>query len=203
MYKFKLFIDFDKEAKWLEEMAKQGYHLQSTFIGYQFKRGEPETATIKIDFRKFKHQADFIDYCTMFADGGWEHIVEKKSSGIQYFKRKDDTLVDDIFSDDYSKAARYKRYATMFFQIALAYLPLFIVFVMTDIINFEAFLNPKALYFTPGLWEKTGSSFWFSFLFETPFAFMRGFAWTFIPLTILLYILFGYYSNRLYIQHKN
>ena len=33
MYKFKFFIDFEKEEKWLEKMANDGYHLQSTFYG--------------------------------------------------------------------------------------------------------------------------------------------------------------------------
>ena len=145
-------------------------------MGYQFQRGKPEAETIKIDFRKFRKREDFIDYCTLFEDSGWKHLAGTKSSGIQYFKRIDDTAGNDIFSDNNSKATRYKRYANMFFELAISYLPLLVVFYLADIIDFNAFVNPKELYFTPDLWNKTGSSFWFSFLFETPFALMRGLA---------------------------
>lgn len=202
MHKFKFFIDFEKEEHWLEQMAYDGYHLKSTFMGYQFQRGKPEAETIKIDFRKFRKREDFIDYCTLFEDSGWKHLAGTKSSGIQYFKRIDDTAGNDIFSDNNSKATRYKRYANMFFELAISYLPLLVVFYLADIIDFNAFVNPKELYFTPDLWNKTGSSFWFSFLFETPFALMRGLAWSFIPLTMIFYLFFGYKSNKLYLQNK-
>lgn len=200
MYKFKFFIDFAKEERWLEKMALKGYHLESTFFGYKFKRGKPEEVTIKTDFRKFKKNEDFIDYCMMFADSGWKHLAGTKNSGMQYFKKIDETAGNDIFSDQPSKASRYKRYANMFFGLAICYLPLLIIFYVTGIIDFQAITHPKELYFTPGLWDKTGTSFWFSFLFETPFAFMRGYAWSIIPLTMILYFLFGYKSNKLYLQ---
>lgn len=203
MRKFKFFIDFDKEEKWLEEMAKEGYQLKGTFLGYKFEKGEPEETTIRIDFRKFKKKEDFDDYKALFEDSGWEHLVGSKSSGIQYFKKVREDADDDIFSDTDSKAARYKRYANMCFESALSYLPFLMVFYLTNIINFRAFVNPKELYFTPGLWEKTGASFWAAFLFETPFALIRGLAWAIIPVTILLYLFFGIQSKRLYMQKSN
>lgn len=186
MYKFKFFIDFEKEEQWLEQMAYDGYHLKSTFLGYQFQRGKSEDATIKIDFRKFKNKEDYIDYCTMFEDSGWKHLAGSKRSGLQYFKKMDGAVVDEIFSDENSKASRYKRYASMFFELAISYLPILVVFYMTDIIDLKALIHPKELYLTPGLWNREGTSFWSSFLFETPFALMRGFAWSFIPLAMIL-----------------
>lgn len=203
MYRFKFFIDFEKEEQWLEKMAYDGYHLRSASFGYQFAHGEPEKATIKIDYRKFTRNDDFINYRTLFEDSGWKHIAGTKSSGVQYFKRVDANALEEIFSDKHSKATRYKRYSDMFFALALSYLPLLVVFYLTDIIDFKAFTDPKELYLTPGLWNKTGSSFWFSFLFETPFAFMRGLAWSFIPIMIICYLCFGYKSNKLYVQNKN
>ncbi|MBO1003888.1 DUF2812 domain-containing protein [Pseudogracilibacillus auburnensis] len=198
MWKFKLFIHFDKEEKWLNEMAKDGYHLEKASFGYQFQIGKPEDATIKVDYRKFKNRDDFVDYCTLFADSGWQHIAGNKSSGYQYFKKVDESGLDNIFSDKVSNAGKYQRLSKMFLEIALLYVPVLIVFILSDIIDIEAFINPKKLYFTPGLWEMTGTSFWFSFLFETPFAFMRGFAWFFIPVTMLLCLAFGVKANSLY-----
>ena len=202
MYRLKFFLDFQKEEKWLETMANKGYHLQKTFMGYHFQRGNPKTETIKIDFRKFTEREDFIDYCTLFEDSGWKHLAGSKSSGMQYFKKVEDSAGDDIFSDPNSKAARYKRYAKMCNELVLSFIPILIIFYYSDVINLQGFINPKELYFTPGLWDKEGISFWFSFLFETPFALLRGFAWSFIPITIILYLFFGYRSNKLYLQNK-
>lgn len=52
---------------------------------------------------------------------------------------------------------------------------------------------------TPGLWEKAGSDFWLSFLFETPFALMRGFLWLIFPVNIMLFL---YYAIRASILQK-
>lgn len=203
MYKFKFFVDFEKEEKWLEKMASEGYHLKSTSFGYRFEKDEPEPTTIKKDFRKFKRKEDFVDYKMMFEDSGWRHLVGSKSSGDQYFQKIDETGDDEIFSDNTSKAERYKRYANMSFELAFCFIPILVAFYVTDIIDFNAFVNPKELYLTPELWDKTGSAFWSSFLFETPFALMRGIIWSFIPVMIIFNLIFGYRSNQLYLKNKN
>lgn len=198
MYKFRIFVDFDKEENWLEQMARNGYHLKSTVFGYRFESASPEDATIKIDYRTFKSKTDFVDYCAMFEDSGWKHLAGTKNSGHQYFQRKHEAAGEDIFSDDESKASRYKRFADVSLKFAMSFVPLLFIFYVTDAIDFTAFINPKALYYTPGLWDKTGMDFLFSFLFETPFALMRGFIWLVMPVTIILYIFFWYKSKKLY-----
>ena len=55
MRKYKYFINFDKEEKWLMDMAKQGYLLEGRSSGYRFRTIEPEETIIKIDFRKFRN----------------------------------------------------------------------------------------------------------------------------------------------------
>ena len=198
MWKWKFFIDFEKEEKWLQDMSKQGMQLEKAAFGYTFRHTKPEDANIRIDYRTFKTKNDFLDYCTLFEDSGWKHIAGKKNSGTQYFKKIDQDGNDDIFSDKQSKAGKYKRLSNYFFQFALFYLPILFTFFMVDIIDFKVFINPKLLYYTPGLWEMSGKSFWFAFLFETPFAFMRGFLWLIIPIMTLLFIIYGYKARKLY-----
>src|SRR5699024_2975927 len=99
-------------------MASQGYHLTSIFLCYRFKKGEPETATIRKDFRRFENKEDFLDYQALFEDSGWKHLAGTKNSGDQYFKKIDEGVIDDIFSDKMSKAARYQRFAKMCFELA-------------------------------------------------------------------------------------
>jgi hypothetical protein len=198
MRKFKFFINFDKEEKWLNEMAKQGYKFTKKSIGYEFQPAKPENAAIKMDYRTFKKQEDFEDYCALFEDCGWKHITGTKSSGSQYFKNIDVNGSEDIFSDADSKAGRYKRISQMWITLASSFIPIFAVLISTGSIDAGALLNPKLLYYTPGLWEETGAAFWGAFLFETPFALFRGFFWVLLPIMIVLYLIFALKANKQY-----
>ncbi|WP_178023619.1 DUF2812 domain-containing protein [uncultured Paenibacillus sp.] len=203
MRQIKFFIDFEKEEQWLNGMAKRGFALAGKSIAYVFDRAEPEDAVIKIDFRQFKSRADFEDYLALFEDSGWKHVAGSKSSGSQYFRKVDETVSDDIFSDADSRAGRYQRLSRMWFSLACCYIPIFAAMVSTGLVDTTAFTDPKALYYTPGLWEKTGVSFWQAFLFETPFALGRGFAWLIFPLLIGLYLIFSALAKSRYRQVKS
>lgn len=203
MRQIKFFIDFEKEEQWLNGMAKRGFALAGKSIAYVFDRAEPEDAVIKIDFRQFKSRADFEDYLALFEDSGWKHVAGSKSSGSQYFRKIDETVSDDIFSDADSRAGRYQRLSRMWFSLACCYIPIFAAMVSTGLVDTTAFTDPKALYYTPGLWEKTGVSFWQAFLFETPFALGRGFAWLIFPLLIGLYLIFSALAKSRYRQVKS
>jgi len=198
MWRLKFFLDFEKEEKWLEEMAWKGYQLKSNTFGYRFKIAEPEDTKIKIDHRIFNRRSDFINYCTLFEDSGWKHIAGKWWSGTQYFKKVNEESEDDIFSDQMSRAGKYKRLSKTCLELAICFLPILILFMFNNTINLGALVNPKELYFTPGLWDKQGAAFLGSFLFETPFALMRGLFWTFIPVATCMFFICSYKANRLY-----
>lgn len=202
MRKFKFFIDFDKEEKWLNEMAQAGYQLESKGFGYKFRLAEPDETMIKIDYRQFKKKEDFIDYLTLFEDSGWEHITGTKNSGTQYFRKVEGNSDEDIFSDKLSKAAKYKRLSDMYIQMAISFIPIFAVLISTDLIDLNAFFNPKLFYLTEGLWERSGSDFWKAFTFETPFALFRLTSWSFIPITILIHLYCSYKATKLYEINK-
>ncbi|MGB3161622.1 MAG: DUF2812 domain-containing protein [Carnobacterium sp.] len=191
MKKFKYFFNLDKEEKWLNEMAKQGKVLSGKDFKYTFDQVNIKEKRIKIDYRTFKSKKDLEDYILLFEDSGWQHLAGNKNSGKQYFMKKDAHADGDIFSDQLSKAERYKRMADVWLSLAAMYLPIVFIFSQANIINFKLLLNPKSLYFTPGLWELSGSSFWKAFLFETPFALGRGLAWLIFPTLIILYIVFA------------
>ncbi len=198
MKKFRFYIDFEKEEKWLNEMAKQGWELCGKFFEYKFRQTVPNNTIIKIDYRTFKNNGDFEDYLTLFSDSGWEHIAGSKYSGTQYFKKVNENGDSDIFSDAPSKAARYKRLSNMWLSIGISYIPIFSVMISNKTVNSAAFLNPKLLYYTPGLWERTGANFWKAFLFETPFALARGFSWLLFPALMILYFTFAAKAEKHY-----
>ncbi|MFD2656511.1 DUF2812 domain-containing protein [Gracilibacillus thailandensis] len=198
MRKFRIFIDQEKEEKWLEEMLQKGYHLEDTSFGYKFRKTKPQDRTIKIDYRIFNEQVDFMDYCTLFEDSGWKHIVGNKSSGKQYFIKAYENGNEDIFSDELSRASKYKRLSTRCLRTGIGYLPLFLVLIYTKVINVEALYNPMHLYLNKEIWEMQGLSFWTLFLLETPFAILRGLLWYFFPVSIILYIYFYLKAKKLY-----
>jgi len=202
MRKFRFFLDFEKEERWLNQMAAEGFELVGKSVAYRFRPSKPENAIIKIDYRIFKNEAHFQDYCALFEDSGWKHIAGTRKSGTQYFKKVDRGASEDIFSDVDSKAGRYKRMSQMYIALSLMYLPIFIALVTFGPIELNALLHPKSLYYTPGLWEKTGDDFWWAFLFETPFALFRGISLLFFPLTLVLYLIFGFKAEWAYRKTK-
>ncbi|MCJ8012150.1 DUF2812 domain-containing protein [Paenibacillus sp. KQZ6P-2] len=199
MKKMKFFTNFDREEQWLNEMARQGNVLiRRKPFGYEFAQVPPENANFRMDYRTFKSRQDFEDYKALFEDSGWTHVAGTKSSGSQYFKQTRAEGSEDIFSDVDSKAARYKRFSDMWFSLACCFVPLFAALIATDAIKLSAFLNPKELYYTPGLWDMSGGEFWRALLFETPFAFFRGFSWLVIPVMIVAYSVFAYKAKKQY-----
>ncbi|WP_242850841.1 DUF2812 domain-containing protein [Clostridium algidicarnis] len=132
MRKFKFFINYDKEEKWLNDMAKKGYELETASFGYKFSFTKPENTKIRIDYRIFKNKGGFMDYSALFEDSGWKHISGNKSCGAQYFKKINENGDEDIFSDDMSKAARYKRLSDMWIGLAVVYLPISIALALNQ-----------------------------------------------------------------------
>ncbi|BAQ13014.1 hypothetical protein N486_05135 [Clostridium botulinum B2 128] len=202
MRKFRLFTDYNKEEKWLNEMYKKGYELKNISFGYKFYSIEPENATVRIDYRIFKNKEDFIDYCTLFEDSGWKHLAGNKNSGVQYFKEIHKNSQEDIFSDDISKAARYKRLSNKSIISAVCFLSMSVAYISSGSININLILNPKLLYYTPGLWERTGEAFWGGLLFETPFALGRS-AVFLIPIIAVFYAFLAIKARILYNKGKN
>ncbi|MCG8501791.1 MAG: DUF2812 domain-containing protein [Firmicutes bacterium] len=198
MRKFRFYIDLEKEEKWLNEMAMQGWELTGKSLQYEFRKMTSKETVVKIDYRHFKTKDDFEEYITLFRDSGWAHIAGTKTAGKQYFKKINRGGDTDIFSDVPSKAARYKRLSDVCLWAAISCMVFFIPLITTKAINSAVLLNPKLLYFTPGLWEKTGAAFWQAFLFETPFAVMRGAGWFFFPIMIILYVVFVLKAQKLY-----
>lgn len=193
MIKFRMYIDMDEEEKYLNKMAKKGYILRKcSYSGYYiFQKGSSQDLNYKIDYRVFKSKTDFEQYKTLFDDAGWIHVFGTQYSGGQYFLPKSDNLSStEIFSDSESKAARYKRFFSQYLLIFIIYIPL--VVAMLNRFDFD-FRNMG--YWTPGLWERTGFSFWFGFLFETPFVVLR-------LLPLALFFLFGYWAQKAYSLYK-
>ncbi len=200
MTSFKCFFDFSKEEAWLADMARQGYRITKATTGYyKFDKISDNLGefTFKVDYRYFRREEDFREYYMLFEDSGWQHIAGTKRSGSQYFVKIRSDASDDIFSDNFSRAGRYKRIASMWFSLAIAYTPILIA--LSNNSNFYS----HGLYLTPGLWEKTGWNFVSAFLFETPFALFRLSPYLLFGILIINYLIFAMRYYYLYKKELN
>ena len=175
MKKLRFFFDFDKEERWLQEMAAKGWQLESVLFTYTFRKSDPSALPIRMDFHTFYSQSRYQDYLTLFEDCGWKHIAGYKSMGMHYFVRIRPDANDELFSDAASKAGRYKRVSEMWLSLFVCYLAisssLFTTF--SHSISIDTILHPQTSFLTPDLWSLTGSAFWSAFIMESPFAFFR------------------------------
>jgi len=201
MTKLKFFLDFEKEEKWLEKMSEEGWLLRKGSLLYHFEQVEPKKREIRIDYREFGSKKDFENYKTIFEDSGWRHLSGTKSSGSQYFLKVNEDSTGEIFSDELSKAGRYKRLADAWVTMAIVFLP-FLVMALTGNYAWNDgaadLLSPKGWFLTPGLWDLKGAEFVRAFLFELPFALLRGLSCLLPVAAVLVSAIFSLKSERQY-----
>lgn len=206
MRKFKMFVDFEEEEKWLGEKAKEGWILKKRGIFYKFEKIAPDELVYSVDYRRFNSKDEYINYITMYKDFGWKHILGSRYSLEQYFVAKNN--IDNpprMYSDDDSNAKRYRKRGEGALVGAVVYISLFMVITKNyiGIKNFEWLIHPSSAFFTPGLWDKVGAEFLRAFLFELPFAFFRILSIVFILGFIIYMLVMSYWYFKLEKKKRN
>lgn len=106
--------DFDKEERWLNTMAQQGWVLDKTgFCRYEFVRCEPGEYTVRLEMRE--HDEGYLSF---MADTGAEY-VGRMLKWI-YFRKKTELGPFDIFSDAESRIAHLERMCRMLRGVGIA-----------------------------------------------------------------------------------
>jgi hypothetical protein len=107
---FKIFFAWqeEKEAGWLHEMSKKGWHLKEVGIfKYVFQKGGSFDYTYRFDFKVLKKD-DMEYYISIFEDAGWTYIGSVGS--WHYFKTKGEGDIEpELYNDNRSKMEKYKR----------------------------------------------------------------------------------------------
>lgn len=112
----------EKEEKWLEQEAAQGWHLTSAqpYV-YYFKKGDPEKVVVRLDYKNTLDK-DYQEYLALFRDAGWELVSQ--FSNWHYFRIKPKTdEVPEIYNSDRTKAQKYRR-------LLMAIIPIFPIFMV-------------------------------------------------------------------------
>lgn len=204
MKKFKLFAEYDKEEKWLEEQAQNGWLLRSKGLFYTFVKCHPTDIYVGADYRTFKNKAAYQDYRFLFEDMGWIYLAGHRYSGEQYFMQlANGKEKEPLFSDRGSAAERYRKKAQDYLVSAAIVLAMLLVMQLLGQFDFTMLINPKQAFLTPGLWQKTGDAFWKSFWFEMPFAIIFRILPIVIEAGLLLFsFIYGIWAYLIYKKKK-
>ena len=106
--------DFDKEERWLNSMAQQGWVLDRLgFCRYEFVRCEPGEYIVRLEMRE--HDEGYLSF---MADTGAEYIGRMVK--WIYFRRKAELGAFDIFSDMDSRLEHLKKISSMLRVVGIA-----------------------------------------------------------------------------------
>lgn len=121
--------DFDKEERWLNTMAQQGWVLDRLgFCRYEFVRCEPGEYIVRLEMRE--HDEGYLSF---MADTGAEY-VGRMVKWI-YFRRKAEFGPFDIFSDLDSRLAHLKKISWMLRFVGFANLLIGLVNALNPVVN--------------------------------------------------------------------
>lgn len=180
--KFKLFIDMEKEEKWLNEQLKNGYRCTNiSALGiYTFEKTN-KNYVIRIDCQNVSNKK-ISEYKSIYEDFGWDYLKGSAFSGKRYWQKEENSH-NEIFSDRQSKSFYYKRLMNYSFWLGLLCLV------------YSSMLYKDSHLYHEGLWEMNGALFWKAFLFETPFVLLK-------LLPLFLFLLFSMSYLRSYRKYS-
>lgn len=112
--------DFEKEEKWLNDMAAEGWVLCGTgFCRYEFEKCEPGEYTVRLEFMEhLSRSAEGQDYIRFLEETGAEHIGNYIRWA--FFRKKCSEGSFDIYSDISSRVAHLRRIQCTMLPIAAA-----------------------------------------------------------------------------------
>ena len=114
LYKWYWVWEFEKEERWLNEMAMQGWALCAVgFCSYTFERCEPGEYTIRLEMRQ--RDEGYVDF---MRETGAEYVG--RVFALIYFRKRAEYGPFDLFSDLDSRIAHLDRIAKALWLIGLA-----------------------------------------------------------------------------------
>jgi hypothetical protein len=110
---YKLFINYEKEEKWLNEMAAKGLHLVDYTVGrYLFEEGPPGEYIYRLELLKSSPtNAEGRAYINFMEESGVECIATYFR--WVFFRKKASEGPFDLYSDHDSKIKHYKNVASL------------------------------------------------------------------------------------------
>ncbi|MGG2134591.1 DUF2812 domain-containing protein [Bacillus sp. S2(2024)] len=121
MKKYKLFANVLNEQVWLNDMLAQAYtctHV-NLFLGYTFEKTAIKKV-MRLDYRGYMSKEKYDEYIVAHEEFGWEHVYGNRFGSIHYWQKEEDGR-DEMFSDQTSQAAFYKRLSDYSLMLAMMF----------------------------------------------------------------------------------
>lgn len=112
----------DQEVRWLEQMAREGWHLTRGGILFKFRKGPPSMVRYQLDYRT-ETGVQLKEYLDLCRDAGWEHV--SRFANWHYFRTAEPSA-PDLHTDPASLADRYKRILALLAIVLFANMPFFV-----------------------------------------------------------------------------
>ena len=111
--RYRFYLDYEKEEKWINEMAAQGWHLKKFLLGsFTFTKGEPGAYIYRNEFITGKSLKEKKDYFQFLSDSGITIIHE--FGGWVYMKKAAAEGPFELYTDTASKIDYFKRMLNIF-----------------------------------------------------------------------------------------
>jgi hypothetical protein len=95
----------EKEERWLEQMARHGWHLVRGGIRFTFRQGPPAEVRYRLDYRRGLH-GGLEEFKTLCRDAGWEYV--DRFLDWHYF-RATSAAAPELYTDTESLIDRDRR----------------------------------------------------------------------------------------------
>ena len=115
--------DFEKQVKWLNEMAEKGLHLKSVGLGrFDFEEGEPGGYSYRMEWlRRRPGSGESESYIRFLEETGAEYVASFKHWA--YFRKQTADGAFDLYSDLDSRLGHLKRLMTLMLCLIPLLLP--------------------------------------------------------------------------------
>ena len=116
----RFWVSIQKERKWLEEMAQQGWFLENLTLGirYTFIKGEPKRMLYDVDrfnlpkkpaLEEIRHKEMFLE---MAEEMGWREVCHDESLTYYFAKEYEEGGVNELHNDPESRRYRAEKFCT-------------------------------------------------------------------------------------------
>jgi hypothetical protein len=115
--------DFEKQVKWLNDMAEKGLHLKNVGFGrFDFEEGEPGGYTYCMEWLRHRPgSGESVSYIKFLEETGAEYVASFKH--WVYFRKQTTEGAFELFSDLDSRLCHLKRLMILMFCLIPLLLP--------------------------------------------------------------------------------
>ncbi len=139
---FRIFFSFQRERRWLEEMAGEGWFLSDLTLGavYTFARGEPKKMLYDVDrfslskkpgLEEIRRKELFLE---MAQEMGWREVTHDGCMNYYFAKEYEEDGINELFNDEDSRRYRAQKFREMYHTSAKRFAFWGMVVVAVDIL---------------------------------------------------------------------